>query len=95
MQARMADAIGLQRTTSRFSITSFAGSINTKEAYKNLFKKLYQTGVTKEMISQNKEEILKMFNPQSTTISGQTNDSNVAGQSQLLVVSGFGGCRYF
>ena len=91
MQARMADALGLQRTTSRFSITSFAGSINTKEAYKNLFKKLYQTGVTKEMISQNEEEILKIFNPQDTTISGQTNDSNVAGQSQLPAVSGFMG----
>ena len=84
----LAGTLGLQRTPSRFSITSFTGSINTKEAYKNFFKKLYQTGVTKEMISQNEEEILKILNPQNTTISGQRDDSDIAGPSQLSAVSG-------
>ena len=60
MQRRMADVLGLHRTTSRVSITSFA-SINTKKAYKDLCKSLYQMGVKADMVSQKKSEILNIL----------------------------------
>ena len=77
--------------TSRFSITSFAGSINTKMAYKRFCEKLFQIGVTPEMITQNEGEILNIFNqPQDTTTSDKRNDgSDIVDQSQLLSVSDF------
>ena len=90
MQARLTDVLGLHRTNSRVSIdsiTSFAGSINTKKAYKKFCKKLFQIGVTSEMISQKEKEILDIFNTQDAATSCQTDDGDIADQSQLLVVS--------
>ena len=82
LQARIAGVLGLQRTTSRTSITSFAGSINTKKAYKRFCKNLFQTGVTSEMITQKEGEILNMLNqPQDTASSSSS--------AQLLTVSCF------
>ena len=84
--------LGLHRTTSRSSITSFAGSINTKMAYKRFCKNLFQIGVTSEMIAQKEGEILNIFNqPQVTaTGGGEGSDSgNIANEGQLLGVSSF------
>ena len=82
MQERI---LGLHRTTSRSSTISFAslaGSINTKMAYKSFCKKLFQMGVTSEMITQKEGDILNMLNqPQS---GGGTSSGNIA---QLLTVS--------
>ena len=93
MQARLTDVLGLHRTSSRVSIesiTSFAGSVNTKKAYKRFCKNLFQIGVTSEMISQKEKEILDIFNTQSVATSSQISDSgDIADQSQLLVVSDF------
>ena len=80
----------MHRSTSRASIdsiTSFAGSINTKKAFKTFCKDLYKIGVTAEVINQRKDEILEIFKPQNTTIGDQIDDSNDADESQLEAVS--------
>ena len=99
MQSRLNDVLGLpvHHTNPRVSIdsiTSFAGSINTKKAYKKFCKNLYRIGVTSEMISQKEGEILNIFNSQDTAISGQIENSNIADQSQFPVVSHFFCCSY-
>ena len=68
MEARLT---GLFRTNSRVSITSFAGSINTKTAYKRFCKKLHQIGVTSEMISKREDEILNIFQSEGAASSSQ------------------------
>ena len=83
LQARL-DNFGLQRTN---SITSIAGSINTKKAYKKFCKGLFDIGVTKEMIGEKEEEIRNIFNPQNTATSGQIGGSTIADQSKLPAVS--------
>ena len=90
MQAQLNNLFGLHRTNSTVSIdsiTSFAGSVNTKKAYKKFCKNLFGIGVTSEMISQKEEEILNIFKGQNTVISGQVDDSNISDQSQLPAVS--------
>ena len=78
--------LGLHRTTSRSSITSFAGSIRTKMAYKRFCKNLFQMGVTSEIIAQKEGDILNMLNqPQDTAISGGGNSSG--NSAQLITVS--------
>ena len=92
MQARLTNVLGLHHTNSTVSldsITSFAGSINTKKVYKEFCQNLYQIRVTAEMISQKKSEIFNIFQPQNVAISVQKNGSNIAVQSQLLRVSDF------
>ena len=85
LQARVAGVLGLHRTTSRVSLTSLPGSINTKKAYKRFCKNLFQMGVTSEMIAQKEGEILNMFNQPQDTATSDENDSS----SQLLTVSYF------
>ena len=90
MQSRLSDVLGLHRTNSRVSIdsiTSFAGSVNTKKAYKKFCKNLFGIGVTSEMISQKEEEILNIFKAENTDISVQIDNNNIADQSQLPTVS--------
>ena len=83
MQDQIAGVLGLHRPASRSSVTSFAGSINTKKAYKRFCKNLFQMGVTPEMIAQKEGDILNIFNePQDTAASDDS-----AGQSQVLDVS--------
>ena len=84
----------LQRKSSKasiHSITSFAGSINTKNAYKKVFKGLYDIGVTADMMRQKETEILNMFKHQNSVISGQTDDDNITEESQLPAVSSYFG----
>ena len=52
-------------------------------------KHLYQAGITKEIISQKESEIINTLKSQNAVISGQIDDSNTAGQSQLPPVSTF------
>ena len=88
----MTDVLGLHRTSSRVSIdsiTSFAGSIDTKKAYKRFCKDLYQIGVTSDMISQKKWEILNIFK------SSQVDGSNITDQGQLSAVSDFSSLYIF
>ena len=90
MQAQLTNVLGLHHTDSRVSldsITSFAGSINTKKAYKKFCKSLFQTGVTAEMISQKEGEILKIFKPENTATSSQVDDHTIEDKSQLPPVS--------
>ena len=61
MQAQLNSVLGLHRTISRDSIVSFAGSINTKKAYKKFCKGLYEIGVTAKMISEKEKEIRAIF----------------------------------
>ena len=92
MQAQLNKLLGLHRTNSTVStdsIISFAGSVNTKKAYKRFCKNLFGIGVTSEMISQKEEEIFNIFKAQNTVIGGPVDDSNIADQSQLPAVSGF------
>ena len=91
MQARLTDVLGLHRTSSRVSIdsiTSFAGSINTRKAYKKFCKNLFQIGVTSDMIKQKEKEILDIFNTQNTT-SSQIDGDDITDQSQLPAVSDY------
>ena len=85
MQARLDNALGLRRTSSRDSIISFAGSINTKKVYKKFCKGLFDSGVTAEMITQNEGEIRKMLHSQNTATatSSQLDLSTIADQSQV------------
>ena len=95
MQAQLNNLLGLHRTNSTVSIasiTSIAGSINTKKAYKKFCKGLFDIGVTKEMIGEKEEEIRNIFNPQNSATSGDS--STIADQSQLTAVSDFSGVDY-
>ena len=84
IQARLDKVLGLHRTMSKDSIVSFAGSVNTKKAYKKFCKGLFDIGVTADMISQKEKEIQEMFQPQHpTTTSNHTNDGTFMDQSQL------------
>ena len=88
MQERMAGVLGLHRTTSRVSLTSLPGSINTKKAYKQFCRNLFQMGVTSDIITQKERDILNMLNqPQDTATSGGGNGSG--NSAQLLTVSYF------
>ena len=86
----MDNVLGLHRTNSSVSIasiTSIAGSINTKKAYKKFCKGLFDIGVTKEMIGEKEQEIRNIFNPQNSVTSSQIgDDSTIAGRSQLPAV---------
>ena len=90
----MTDLLGLHRTNSRVSIdsiVSFAGSINTKKAYKKAYnrfcKNLYGIGVTPDMINQKEREILDIFMSQDTATSSKMDSSTAGDQSELPVVS--------
>ena len=64
MQAQLTDLLGLHRTDSKISIdtiSSFAGSVKTKKAFKRFCRNLFQIGVTAEMINQKEREILDIF----------------------------------
>ena len=82
MQAQL-DKLVLRRTSSRDSLISFAGSINTKTVYRNFCKGLFECGVTAEMIKGKEEEIHDMFKPRDATTSSQIEVSTNAGPSQL------------
>ena len=78
--------LGLHRTNSRVSLhslTSFAGSINTKKAYKEVFQSLYRVGVTGEVLKQKKREILKIFGAQDSSI--QIDDNTIEDQNQFPI----------
>ena len=83
----MTRVLGLRRTHSAVSInsiTSFAGSIDTKRAYKKFCRGLFQAGVTAEMISQNEREIHNvLFRHQNASSSSQMDDGTIEDQSQL------------
>ena len=84
MQARLDNVLGLRRTSSRDSISSFAGSINTQKAYKKFCKGLFDIGVTPDMISQKEQEIKDIFKPQGLTASTQIDDSTFGHQTTLV-----------
>ena len=90
----MDNVLGLHRTNSSVSIasiTSIAGSINTKKAFKKFCKGLFEIGVTAEMIGQKENEIRNIFKPRNTATSSQIDDSTILAQSQLPTVSYFSG----
>ena len=68
------------RTSSRDSVVSLPGSINTKNVYKNFVKGLFESGVTAEMIKSNEEEIQNMLKPPDATTSSQIDISTNADQ---------------
>ena len=82
-------ALDIRRTVSRASVISLPGSINTKRGYKEFCKSLYQTGITPEMISQKKKEIIRIFKSQDAAASVQGDGSTFQDQTQLPVVSQF------
>ena len=74
----MTNVLGLNNANARISldsISSFAGSTNTKRAFKRLCKDLCKIGVTADTIRQNESEIFNICKP--------------GGQSQLPAVSNF------
>lgn len=88
MQAQLTNILGHSNSrVSIDSITSFAQSVNTKKAYKKFCKRLFQSGVTAEMINEKESEILSIFNAQNTGISGNIDDSSTEDQSQFPTVS--------
>ena len=80
MQAQLDSVLGLRRTMSRDSIVSFAGSINTKKAYKKFCKGLFEIGVTADIIKQKEKEIQDMLKPAT---SNQIDDSTFVDPNQL------------
>ena len=75
MRARLDNILGLRRTTSRDSLVSLAGSINTKKAFKKLIKDLCAIGITADMINKNEKEIKGLLGPEQADSSGQIDDS--------------------
>ena len=97
MQAQLNDLLGLHRTSSRVSIdslTSFAGSTNTKKAFKKFCENLYKIGVRAEMIKEKESEILNVIMSHNTATSGQRDERNTMDQSQLPTVSNCFGAEY-
>ena len=88
MRAELADVLGLYSTVSLNSITPSTGSINTKKAYKEFCKSLYEIGVTAEMVRRKKREILLLFKPHDTN-SSQTGEGTVKDRDQSV---GTGAC---
>ena len=83
MQAQL-DKLVLRRTSSRDSLISLAGSINTGSVYRDFCKGLFDSGVTAEMIKGKEKEIHDMLKPRNATTSSQIIDvSTSASQSQL------------
>ena len=78
IQQRLDNILGLRRTTSRDSLVSLAGSINTKKAYKKLVKDLFAIGVTAAMINEKEKEIKGLFGPQQA-VSSNPMDSSTSG----------------
>ena len=83
MRARLDNILGLHRTTSRDSIVSLAGSINTKKAYKEFIKDLLAIGVTADMINEKAKEIKDIFKPQQAVANNQIYDSPSGDHSRL------------
>ena len=78
MQVQLTDILNLHHTNRRVSIdsiTSFAGSVNSRRAYKEFCKNLFQIGVTAEMINQKENEIFEIFKAQNSAISGRIRNS--------------------
>ena len=82
MQAQL-DKLVLRRTSSRSSLVSLAGSINTRKVYRNLCKGLFESGVTADMIKSKEKEIYNVFKPPNATTSSQIDASTNASQSRL------------
>ena len=89
LQSQMAGVLGLHRTTSRVSLTSLPGSVNTKKAYKRFCKNLLQMGVTSDMIAQREGDILNMLNQPQDIDTGPSVRGNGSGNNsaQLITVS--------
>ena len=99
IQARLTDVLGLHRTSSSSSLSidsvaSFASSVDTKEAFKMLCRDLLEIGVTAELISEKKEEILNIFRAQNTTPSGQIDSTSIPDNSQSPAVSSCFMCTF-
>ena len=90
MQARLDNILGLRlrRTTSRDSLVSLAGSVNTKRAYKKLIKDLFAIGVTADMINDKEKEIKGLFGPQPVVVSNPVDDSTSGDQVHQLPEAG-------
>ena len=76
MQAQLNSLLGLHRTNSTVSInsvTSFAGSTKTRNAFKRFCQNLYEIGVRADMIKEKESEILNIFNPQNPAVSDNSN----------------------
>ena len=86
MRARLDNILGLRlrRTTSRDSLVSLAGSVNTKKAYKKLIKDLFAIGVTADMINDKEKEIKGLFGLQQAVASNPMDDSTPGNQGPLL-----------
>ena len=70
MQAQL-DKLVLRRTSSRSSLVSFAGSINTQNFYRNFCKGLFESGVTANMIKGKEEEIYNLLKSSNATTNWQ------------------------
>ena len=88
MRARLDNILGLRRTTSRDSLVSLAGSINTKRAYKKLVKDLFAIGVTAGMINDKEKEIKGLFGPQQAAASNTMDHSTPGNQDHQLLEVG-------
>ena len=96
MQAQLTNVLGLHHSKTKVSIEAISSSIrgnNTKMAYKKLCENLHQIGITSEMMSRKKKEILEIIKPQVTVIGGH--ESNIADQNQLPTVSDFSSVNLF
>lgn len=83
----MTDVLGLHRTNSRISVTSiasFTNNANTRKAYKQFCKNLYEIGVTEDMIHEKEKEILDILRSQNMIPSNQISDSIIEDQGELL-----------
>ena len=86
IQERLDNILGLRRTTSRDSLVSLAGSINTKKAYKKLVKDLFAIGVTAAMINEKEKEIKGIFGPQQAVSSNPMDNSTSGDQDHQSLV---------
>lgn len=83
----MNDILGLHRVSSRISvdsIASFAENINSRNAFDQFCKRLYEIGVTEDTIREKENEILEILRPKNMVAGSLIEDSNMKDQGQLL-----------
>jgi len=80
-------------TASLSSVASFAVSVNSKEAWKQLCRDLHSIGVTADMIEDKKDQILGVFQNKSTTLVTMENTTEQTQVSSEIGHEGSGSDR--
>ena len=65
------------------SIASFVEDTDTRKAYKQFCRKLYEIGITEDTIHQKGDEVLEILRSHSMVTNSQVGGSDIGGRPQL------------